>query len=123
MRELGISNELDSRLPNQTYFDVAKMFNPDPLSGQQHRMESLCKEHLNLSYKKPSKANSHPFAATEAQISMALFHALRDKHSLAPAQMAEPIPAIMRAPLTLAADGIFSAGETSRPALDIHKGS
>ena len=62
MRELGISNELDSRVPNQTYFDVAKMFNPDPLSGQQHRMESLCKDYLNLSYKKPSKANSHPFA-------------------------------------------------------------
>ena len=62
MKELGILDELDTRTPNQTYFDVAKMFNPDPISGQQHRMEVLCKDQLNLAYKKPSKASSHPFA-------------------------------------------------------------
>lgn len=54
---------------------------------------------------------------------MALFHALRDKHSLAQGKQAEPTAAIKKAPLTLAADGIFSAGETSRPALDTLKGS
>ena len=54
---------------------------------------------------------------------MALFHALRDKHSLAPGKMAEPTPALKRAQLTLAADGIFSAGDTSQPSLDIQKGS
>jgi hypothetical protein len=45
-------------VPNKTLFDCAKMFNSNPLSGQQWKLSDLCLQKLNLNFKKSSSATS-----------------------------------------------------------------
>ncbi len=50
LNDLELLDELDSSL----LYDSSKMFNDHPVSGQQWSMVNLCKEFLNMNYKKPS---------------------------------------------------------------------
>jgi hypothetical protein len=59
--DLELENEIVRRTHNETIYDVAKMFNQNPLSGQQWKFADLCTRHLNLVYKKPSS----PYAVRE----------------------------------------------------------
>jgi len=45
-------------VPNETLFDCAKMFNANPLSGQQWKLSDLCNQKLNLNFKKSTSATS-----------------------------------------------------------------
>ena len=55
--DIGIYDQLKSA----TLHDCAKMFNPNPLSGQQWQMRQLCSDFLNLSFKKPSSSYAVSF--------------------------------------------------------------
>jgi hypothetical protein len=73
-------------VPNKTLFDCAKMFNSNPMSGQQWKLSDLCLQKLNLNFKKSSSSISFAVSilifmnfkkAIEAKICMALYHIKR----------------------------------------------
>jgi hypothetical protein len=50
LTDLGMQGEMEL----ENLYDCSKMFNENPRSGQQRQLISLCKEYLNLAYKKPN---------------------------------------------------------------------
>lgn len=50
---MDVTHDKDSLY--ERLYDCSKMFNEDPNTGQQWKLTTLCKDFLNLTYKKPSK--------------------------------------------------------------------
>ena len=48
--DLGLLEENEYAM----FHDCSKMFNENPMSGQQWQLRTLCKEFLNLTFKKPA---------------------------------------------------------------------